>query len=682
MSRGKYHVSREHHQKQVRRNKPKQRPKHDQHLSKDQRPKQDHPHNQKKRLNHVRSPSGRKVPSISNNSRKRNTLYRQSRIIAAAHTNYQEMQQTQDDQTDSELYHMGKYVADTAIHKAASNLKFKKSSAIKNANRNQSPSERSSLHHQKVETGNRSTRSSNKPTHKETQKRLVKKRYEKAARQTYFTQKRSTDVARQATQTLSSIRHKGQFFAKVGKAAVSHPILLAVILLIFLLTIVFWSLATSIIGLAGSGMEITLAASFLAEDAEITHAELAYTEFETDLQLEIANTETAYPYYDAYHYIIEEISHDPITLMAYLTVKYRSFTFGNVSGSLWDLFRRQYQLTYQVITETRYNDPYDLDEDEDREPYDWRTLQVNLTSNPLSDILWSQLNDTERQHYAAIRQTKGNRQYFASPVDYSWDGLIATPSGWRMHNQGKNLHYGVDLHLSQGTLIQAMQNGTVTFAGYERNFGNVVVLENESGMTSKYACLGEVLVGVGQLIDTGDAIGTTGSSGNPNEPYFHFEVLMNGQYVNPMFFVDSGVSRQGASVATAEPMNENTYGALIREAQRYIGYPYVWGGASPETSFDCSGYISFVLRNSGIKDVGRLTAQGLYQICTPVASFDARPGDLAFFTDTYSAAYPVTHVGIYVGNQMMLHCGNPIGYTRIDTAYWQAHFYGYGRITE
>jgi cell wall-associated NlpC family hydrolase len=108
--------------------------------------------------------------------------------------------------------------------------------------------------------------------------------------------------------------------------------------------------------------------------------------------------------------------------------------------------------------------------------------------------------------------------------------------------------------------------------------------------------------------------------------------------------------------------------------------PYRWGGSSPATSFDCSGYVSWVLTQSGVKNIGRLGAQGLYNICAPVSPADAQPGDLCFFTGTYSAATPVTHVGIYVGGGQMLHCGSPIGYASINTSYWQSHFYAFGRI--
>ena len=127
-----------------------------------------------------------------------------------------------------------------------------------------------------------------------------------------------------------------------------------------------------------------------------------------------------------------------------------------------------------------------------------------------------------------------------------------------------------------------------------------------------------------------------------------------------------------------EALDDEVFAAIIKEAEKYLGYPYVWGGSSPSTSFDCSGFVSWVINHSGW-DVGRLGAQGLCNICTPVSSVNVKPGDLVFFTGTYDTP-GVSHVGIYVGNNMMIHCGDPISYANLNSSYWQSHFYRYGRL--
>lgn len=129
-----------------------------------------------------------------------------------------------------------------------------------------------------------------------------------------------------------------------------------------------------------------------------------------------------------------------------------------------------------------------------------------------------------------------------------------------------------------------------------------------------------------------------------------------------------------------DALTDPDFAALIQEAEKYLGYPYVWGGSSPSTSFDCSGFVCWVLRQSGVYNIGRTTAQGIFNQCAIIPPSEARPGDIIFFTGTYASSGAVSHVGIYVGNGMMIHCGNPIQYASVNTAYWTEHFYAYGRL--
>lgn len=129
-----------------------------------------------------------------------------------------------------------------------------------------------------------------------------------------------------------------------------------------------------------------------------------------------------------------------------------------------------------------------------------------------------------------------------------------------------------------------------------------------------------------------------------------------------------------------EALTDTKFANMIHEAEKYLGYPYVWGGSSPSTSFDCSGFVSYVINHCGNGwNVGRQTAEGLRNSCTIIPASAAQPGDLIFFQGTYETA-GASHVGIYVGNNMMIHCGNPIQYASIDTPYWRQHFYCFGRL--
>lgn len=153
----------------------------------------------------------------------------------------------------------------------------------------------------------------------------------------------------------------------------------------------------------------------------------------------------------------------------------------------------------------------------------------------------------------------------------------------------------------------------------------------------------------------------------------------------PDLFPDSGyvgayTDPQPSYEMPPEALEDEQFAAMMEEAQKYLGYPYVWGGSSPATSFDCSGFVSWVVNNCGVGwSVGRLTAQGLYNICTPVSEAEARPGDLVFFEYTYDGPW-ITHVGIYVGDGWMIHAGDPIGYIKFMDSYYSDNFVGFGRL--
>lgn len=140
-----------------------------------------------------------------------------------------------------------------------------------------------------------------------------------------------------------------------------------------------------------------------------------------------------------------------------------------------------------------------------------------------------------------------------------------------------------------------------------------------------------------------------------------------------------GPAVPGGMVAGAA-MGDGSYQALLTEASRYIGFPYQWGGSNPQTSFDCSGYICWIYTQSGTYHLPRTSAQGIFNQCAVIPREEAKPGDLIFFTKTYSSSTPVSHVGLYVGGNQMLHCGDPIGYANIDSNYWRSHFYAFGRL--
>ena len=174
------------------------------------------------------------------------------------------------------------------------------------------------------------------------------------------------------------------------------------------------------------------------------------------------------------------------------------------------------------------------------------------------------------------------------------------------------------------------------------------------------------------------------SAGLTDDQMMRYGLLMQTLGNKPEIFGDNPYAIAVQDVLhydiPGEALTDEKFRKMITEAEKYLGYPYVWGGSSPSTSFDCSGFVSWVINHCGNGwNVGRLTAEGLRQICAIIPRSEAKPGDLIFFQGTYNTT-GASHVAIYVGNGMMIHCGNPIQYASIDTAYWQAHFYCFGRL--
>lgn len=135
-----------------------------------------------------------------------------------------------------------------------------------------------------------------------------------------------------------------------------------------------------------------------------------------------------------------------------------------------------------------------------------------------------------------------------------------------------------------------------------------------------------------------------------------------------------------ADVPMPSPLTEEQFALMLAEAEKYLGYEYVWGGSTPETSFDCSGYVSWGVNNSGIgMNIGRINSKSIYRLCVKVSKSELMPGDLVFFKGTYATS-GVSHVGIYVGDGKMIHCGSKVAYADLTDGYWRSHFYAYGRL--
>ena len=475
----------------------------------------------------------------------------------------------------------------------------------------------------------------------------------------------------------------------------SNPKLFLILILIFMIILLLQSCVASALTIGNGLFGAVGSTSYLAEDGLIDEAELLYTEWETDLQLAVNNTEKTHPGYDEYRYSVGDISHSPYELMAYLTAVYDDFSGTDIPDILQELFSTQYQLEFVPETEVRYRTetrtatgidesghPY-LYTYETEVPYDYHILNVTLTSRSFTEVIFPHMNNSQMERYHIYMMTKGNRQYLQSPFgDFNWLPYVTDGYGYRVHplSGEKDCHQGVDIALPSGTAIVAGQDGTVTFAGDYGDYGLVVVLEDSEGLVSKYAHCSALLVTAGQSVAAGQPIASIGSTGSSTGPHLHLEVMKDGRYLNPLYFAvtnDYGSGPEYGDPGAA--MGDGSLAALFAEAEKHLGKPYVFGANGPD-SFDCSSFVCFVFTRSGVHSLPRTTAQGIYNQCTPVRPDEAQPGDLIFFTGTYSTANQCSHVGIYAGNGMMIHAGNPVQYTSINTSYWQSHFYSFARL--
>jgi cell wall-associated NlpC family hydrolase len=392
---------------------------------------------------------------------------------------------------------------------------------------------------------------------------------------------------------------------------------------------IVWLVALAFAGLSScgaslqSGLQSIIATSYTSEDPDIEGTDAEYAALEAGLRSRVDRTETDYPGYDEYRYGLAEAGHDPFELASYLTTRYQAYTPATARTELQRLFNQQYSLTLTPVTETRYRT-------------EGRTGYRTEERTGYRDEQRTGYREEERTGYRFERDPETGR-YVRVPYTYTveveYTYTVSVPYTYTVQVP---YTYTVQVPYSYHILNVKLVN---------RSLGAVAVASLNPEQKEMYAVYQE----------------TRG-----NKPY----LFAGNPYVSRGEYTDYDIP--------PEALTDATFAAMMREAEKYLGWPYVWGGASPSTSFDCSGYVSWVVNHSGW-DMGRLGAQGLMDRCSVIAPPAARPGDLIFFQGTYDTA-GASHVGIYVGGGMMIHAGNPISYASVETGYWQGHFLAIGRL--
>ena len=432
-------------------------------------------------------------------------------------------------------------------------------------------------------------------------------------------------------------------------------------LIFMLIAVSLGSCSASIQG----GASVIGMTTYPSTDADIYAAENAYAAMEEALNRQINNMESTYPEYDSYQYNVSEIGHNPYHLTSYLTAKYGGYTYDDVKDELQDLFQAQYHLSTRGRTET---------------VTETRTVRVGES---LGNVVTSGYcncsiccgrwfgGPTASGAYPTANHTIAVDAN--NPIVPMGTKVIMNGVEYTVEDTGNFARYGVAFDVYYDSHSAASAHGHQTWEAFlaDDNGSREVEVTTTSTQRVLYVTLTNTnfdAVARANLTDEQeilyDALNTT---------------LGNRDYlwdVNQITGAGGGMSYE----IPPEALSDERFARMIREAEKYLGYPYVWGGASPSTRFDCSGFVSWVVNHCGNGwSYGRLTADGLRGVCTYVPPSQAKPGDLIFFQGTYNTS-GASHVGIYVGNGMMIHCGDPIQYANINTSYWQQHFMCFGRL--
>lgn len=501
-----------------------------------------------------------------------------------------------------------------------------------------------------------------KPSKKQMLKHFWQKRQYKEA---YLATKNRKKAGEKATKAVESIAVKakkviGELFSKK-----SH-IVLVIGLLFLLFGLISISISSCTALLQGSEAMI-VSSTYMSTDEEIYKIEEAYVALEEALNEQINSIKTRQSGYDEYRYQIDEISHNPYQLVSYFTAKYGNFTYRQVAAELKEIFKEQYQISTEEQKEIV---------PEVKKVHVGESLGNVVTSGycrcSVCNGEW-----TGYPTASGVYPTQGHTIAVDAnnPIVPIGTTVILNGTEYVVEDTGDFSQYGVQFDIYYESHEEALRHGHQSFDAYlvdENGNREIEVIKNHEvswlNVTLKNYGLNNVLEAKLDLEE--------------KERY----KLYNATYGNRTYLFDldsitSYGSREFSYTVPEAELENRKFVNMIKEAEKYLGTAYVWGGNSPETGFDCSGFISWVINHCGNDwNVGRVTAEELRGHCQEIKKEDAKAGDFIFFQGTYDTE-GASHVGIYVGNGVMLHCGNPIQYTSIESNYWKQHFLSFGRLS-
>ena len=478
------------------------------------------------------------------------------------------------------------------------------------------------------------------------QKLFQKKRYQKqyqAAKQS----KKAKDVAITSAQKFTE---KAKDAVKMI-AAQNRGIFATVAIFGLIFVLIAASFTSCSASLQGASSAI-ISTSYSSTDEDIYAAENAYRALEEALNTQINQMESTHPDYDEYRYQIDEIGHNPYQLISYLTVKYGGFTYDEVAEEIESIFRQQYGITTdstrETVTETK-------------------TVRVGESLGQVVTSGYCNCSICCGQWSGGPTAVDASNPFVPMGTHVIMNGVE-----YVVEDTGAFARYGVQFDVYYDNHAAASAHGHQTWEAY--------IADSNGSQEVQVTTTKEVnRLDVTMTNRNLDTILRSRMTEEEQERYDAYNKYYgNRDYLFDLNSIPTGSGGFGYTIPT-DALSDPQFAKMIREAEKYLGVPYVWGGYSP-SGFDCSGFVSWVINNCGNGwNIGRCTADGLRSHCSQVSPSEAKPGDLIFFQGTYNTS-GASHVGIYVGNNMMIHCGKPVQYTSIASAYWQEHFMAFGRL--
>ena len=490
------------------------------------------------------------------------------------------------------------------------------------------------------------------------QKLLQKKRYQKQYRAAKESKKAKDAAITSAQRFTEKTKDAVKMVAAQNKGIFATVALFG---LIFVLIAASFSSCSAVLQ---GGSSAIISTSYSSTDEDIYAAENAYKALEEALNTQINQMESRHPDYDEYRYQIDEIGHNPYQLISYLTVKYGGFTYAEVADEIKEIFQQQYgintQSTRETVTETK-------------------TVRVGeslgqvVTSGYCNcSICCGQWSGGPTASGAMPTANHTIAVDATNPFVPIGTHVVMNGVEYVVEDTGAFARYGVQFDVYYDNHAAASAHGHQTWEAY--------IADSNGSQEVEVTTTKEVnRLDVTMTNHNLDTVLRSRMTEEEQERYDAYNRYYgNRDYLFDLNSIPTGSSGFGYTIP-GEALSDPQFAKMIREAEKYLGVPYVWGGYSP-SGFDCSGFVSWVINNCGNGwNIGRCTADELRSHCSHVSPSEAKPGDLIFFQGTYNTS-GASHVGIYVGNNMMIHCGKPVQYTSIASSYWQEHFMAFGRL--